>query len=60
MENEEDINNRFRTLYKDYIDEFYDDDVLGLLQLFRQYNKLNDFKNRKYYGKYLIKRRREW
>jgi hypothetical protein len=58
MEREEDFN-RYRFIYKHYIDEFYDDEVLELLSLFNN-NEIKNVKNRLYYGKYLIKYEREW
>jgi hypothetical protein len=61
MEEDEDINNEiYRDAYKNYIDEFYDEDVLDTLHRFEMYEQINDILKRKNYGRYLIKRKREW
>ena len=58
MEKEEDFD-RYRFLYKEFADEFYDDEVLELLSLFDP-KQINIIKNRLNYGRYLIKYEREW
>ena len=58
MEKEEDFD-RYRFLYKEFADEFYDDEVLELLSLFDP-KQINIIKNRLNYRRYLIKYEREW
>lgn len=60
MEKEEDFNEEYRYAYKQYIGEFYDDDVMETLHTLELYEQINDILKRKNYGRYLIKRKREW
>jgi hypothetical protein len=58
MEKNEDIN--YREILKDYIDEIIDDDVMTVLKLYNQTEKIKEYENLKYYGRYIIKRERDY
>ena len=58
--NDTDESNFFRWILKNQYEYIFDDDVIELLDFFNDNEKINKFKNYKYYGRKLIKYQREW
>lgn len=54
------LSNIFRRILIDEIDAIFDDDVIKLLEYIKDYERINRFKLYKNYGRYLIKREREY
>jgi len=50
----------YRWILKEEYDYIFDDEVLELLDFFKQYEQLNKYLNYKYYGRRIIKYRRDW
>lgn len=54
------LSNIFRRILIDEIDAIFDDEVIQLLEYIKDYKRINRFKLYKNYGRYLIKREREY
>ena len=58
MEEKEDFD-VYRFIVTNIIDEIIDDEVINLLEITKN-NKLKQYKKIKYYGRYLLRERRDW
>ena len=54
------LSNIFRRILIDEIDNIFDDDVIELLEYIKDYERINRFKLYKNYGRYIIRREREY
>ena len=54
------LSNIFRRILIEEIDTIFDDEVMVLLEEYKKYELINRFNQYKRYGKYIIKREREY
>ena len=57
---EEDVSNMYRDAYKNHFDEIFDDEVVNYLKELELYEALYFYHQRKHYGRYLLKLRRDY